>query len=163
MAAKKNKGGKNGGLSEIRNAKVHRDYNVEDRYEAGIVLTGTEVKSIRAGKAQLSDGFCRFHKGEFYIYGLYIDEYAFGNINNHIPRRDRKLLLKRSELRKIERALEAGGKAAIPTRMYFKEALIKVEVGICTGKKLFDKREDLKKKAEMRDVDRDLKSTRYTI
>lgn len=158
MAASKKKGGK--GPAEIRNSKVHRDYQVEDRYEAGIALTGTEVKSLRAGKAQLSDGFCRFHKGEFFIYGLHIDEYAFGNINNHIPRRERKLLLKRSELRKIERALEAGGKAAIPLRMYFKEALIKVEIGICTGKKLFDKREDLKKKAQLRDIDRVMKSIR---
>lgn len=157
MAGKKKKGG---GPQEIRNSKVHRDYLVEDTFEAGIVLTGTEVKSIRAGKAQISEGFCRFHKGEFFIYGLHIDEYAFGNINNHIPRRDRKLLLRKSELRKIERALEAGGKSAIPTRLYFKEALIKVEVGICTGKKLFDKREDLKKKAQMRDIDRIMKDVR---
>src|SRR5690606_2048403 len=100
-------------LPSIRNAKVHRDYLVEETYEAGIALTGTEVKSIRAGKAQLADGFCRFNKGEFYLYGLHIDEYAFGNINNHLPRRERKLLLKRSELRKIEKLLEAGGKTAI--------------------------------------------------
>lgn len=141
----------------IRNAKVHRDYTVEATFEAGIVLTGTEVKSIRAGKAQISDGFCRFHKGEFFVNGIHIDEYAFGNINNHLPRRERKLLLKRSELRKIERLMDAGGKAAIPTRIYFKEALIKIEIGICVGKKLFDKREDLKKKAVMRDTDRDMK------
>lgn len=160
MAGKGKNGRKGGVPPEIRNAKVYRDYTVEAKFEAGIVLTGTEVKSVRAGKAQLSEGFCRFHKGELYLYGLYIDEYAFGNINNHIPRRDRKLLLKRSELRKIEHQLEAGGKAAIPTRIYFKEALIKVEIGICTGKKLFDKREDLKKKAQMRDIDRELKSYR---
>lgn len=157
MAAKAKKGGS---PQDIRNSKVHRDYEVEHTYEAGIVLTGTEVKSIRAGKAQISEGFCRFNKGDLYIYGLHIDEYAFGNINNHVPRRERKLLLKRSELRKIARLLEAGGKTAIPTRMYFKEALIKVEVGICTGKKLFDKREDLKKKAQMRDIDRVMKSVR---
>ena len=160
MAAKGSKNQKWTPPQEIRNAKVHRDYFVEDRYEAGIALTGTEVKSIRAGKAQLSEGFCRFHKGQFYLYGLHVDEYAFGNINNHVPRRERKLLLKRSELRKIEKELDAGGKTAIPTRMYFKDALIKVEVGICTGKKLFDKREDLKKKAQMRDIDRELKSYR---
>lgn len=158
MAGKKSKGNKSN--QDIRNAKVHRDYTVEDKYEAGIVLTGTEVKSIRAGKVQLSDSFCRFSKGEFFIYGLHIDEYAFGNINNHIPRRERKLLLKKSEIRKIERAIEAGGKAAIPTRMYFKEALIKVEIGLCVGKKLFDKREELKKKAQMRDIDRVMKSVR---
>src|SRR5690606_392242 len=150
MAGKNSKGGKRAAPAEIRNSKVHRDYHVEDTFEAGIMLTGTEVKSVRAGKAQLSEGFCRFNKGEFYIYGLHIDEYAFGNINNHIPRRERKLLLKRAELRKIAKALEADGKAAIPTRMYFKDSLIKVEVAICVGKKLFDKREDLKKKAVMR-------------
>ena len=144
----------------IRNAKVHRDYTVEDTFEAGIVLTGTEVKSIRAGKAQLSEGFCRFHKGEFFVNGIHIDEYAFGNINNHVQRRERKLLLRRSELRKIEKLMDAGNKAAIPMRMYFKEALIKVEIGICVGKKLFDKREDLKKKAVMRDMDREMKSYR---
>lgn len=160
MAAKKHKGGKGSGPQDIRNSKVHRDYTVEQTFEAGIVLTGTEVKSIRAGKAQVSDAFCRFNKGEFFVYGLHIDEYAFGNINNHIPRRERKLLLKRSELRKIERALEAGGKAAVPTRMYFKEALIKMEIGICVGKKLFDKRDDLKKKAQLRDVEREMKSIR---
>lgn len=160
MAGKNKKGGKGSSPQDIRNSKVHRDYLVEDTFEAGIMLTGTEVKSIRAGKAQISDGFCRFNKGEFYIYALHIDEYAFGNFNNHIPRRERKLLLKKSELKKIARALEAGGKSAIPTKMYFKEALIKVEVGICSGKKLFDKREDLKKKAQMRDLDRDMKAVR---
>lgn len=160
MAGKKKKSGKWSAPQDIRNSKVHRDYLVEDTYEAGIVLSGTEVKSIRAGKAQISDGFCRFHKGEFFIYSLYIDEYAFGNINNHVPRRERKLLLRKSELKKIARALEAGGKSAIPTRMYFKEALIKVEVGVCSGKKLFDKREDLKKKAQMRDIDRVMKEVR---
>ncbi len=160
MAVKPGKGKKGAGAQDIRNAKARRDYEIEDTYEAGIMLTGTEVKSIRAGRAQLADGFCRFDKGEFYIYGLHIDEYAFGNINNHIPRRQRKLLLKRSELRKIEKALHVGGKAAVPLRMYFKEALIKVEIGIGVGKKLFDKRDDLKKKAELRDIDRVMKSIR---
>lgn len=160
MAGKKTKGGKHSSPHDIRNSKVHRDYLVESTFEAGIVLTGTEVKSIWAGKAQISDSFCRFNKGEFFIYALHIDEYAFGNINNHLPRRERKLLLKRSELKKIARALEAGGKSAVPTRLYFKEALIKVEVGICTGKKLFDKREDLKKKAQMRDIERVMKEVR---
>jgi len=133
---------------------------VEETYESGIVLTGTEVKSIRAGKAQLSEGFCRFKKDELFVYGLHIDEYAFGTINNHIPRRERKLLLKRSELRKLKKGMEAGGKSLMPLRMYFKEALIKVEVGVCVGKKLFDKRDDLKKKAVMRDIERDFKARR---
>jgi len=160
MTAKKGKTDRALGPQVIRNAKARRDYLVEHTFEAGIALTGTEVKSIRAGKAQLSESFCRFSKGELFVYGLHIDEYAFGNINNHIPRRERKLLLKKSELRKIERALEAGGKSAVPIKMYFKQALIKLEIGLCVGKKLFDKREDLKKKAQMRDVDREMKSFR---
>ena len=152
MAAKKYESPK-----EIKNSKVHRDYNVEDTYEAGVVLTGTEVKSIREGKAQLADSFCRFYKDDLFVQGLHIDEYAFGNINNHIPRRERKLLLKRRELRKLKVMMEAGGKAIIPTRMYFTGSLIKMELGVCTGKKLFDKREDLKKKAVDRDIEREMK------
>ncbi len=158
MSAKKTS--KPGLPRDIRNAKVFRDYFVEEKYEAGIVLTGTEVKSIRAGKASLTEGFCRFVKDQLFIYGLHIDEYAFGSMNNHIPRRERKLLLKKRELRKLQRAVESGGKAIIPIRMYFKEALIKVEIGLCVGKKLFDKRDDLKKKAVMRDVDRYMKDSR---
>lgn len=159
MAAKKNK---YTGPSEVRNAKARRDYLVEETYEAGIVLTGTEVKSVRGGHAQISDGFCRFsNSGELFIQGLHIDEYAFGTMNNHIPRRERKLLLKGRELVKLRRAVEAGGKALVPLRMYFKEALIKVEVGLCVGKKLFDKRDDLKKKAVMRDEEQSLKSYRF--
>jgi len=157
-----NSKGKHSSPSDIKSSKALRDYTIEERFEAGVVLTGTEVKSIRAGKAQLSDGFCRFHKGELFIYALHIDEYAFGNYNNHIPRRERKLLLKRSELRKIKKALESGGKSVVPLRIYFKEALIKIEIGIGTGKKLFDKRDDLKKKAVLRDMDRSMKGDRYT-
>jgi len=156
----RNKADKGSAPAEIRNAKARRDYFVEETYEAGIVLAGTEVKSIRAGKAQLSEGFCRFVKGELYLFGLHIDEYAFGNVNNHRPRRDRKLLLKRRELRKLQREAEAGGRTIVPLRLYFKQALIKVEIGLCSGKKLFDKREDLKKKAVQREMDRALKRRR---
>lgn len=156
-----NNKGKQSTPRDIRNAKAFRDYTVEVTYEAGIALTGTEVKSVRAGKVQLAEGFCRFTNNELFLYGVHINEYAFGTINNHIPRRERKLLLKRSELRKLKRAMEAGGKAIVPLRMYFKEALIKVEIGVCVGKKLFDKRDDLKKKAIMRDMDRSMKGDRY--
>ena len=142
---------------EIRNSKARRDYFVEESYEAGIVLTGTEVKSLRASKASVNEGFCRFVKNDLFIYGLYIDEYAWGSMNNHIPRRERKLLLHKHELRKLKKQVEAGGKTIIPLRLYFKEALVKVEIGVCVGKKLFDKRDDLKKKAVMRDVDRSMK------
>jgi SsrA-binding protein len=146
--------------SEIRNSKVFRDFEVGERFEAGIQLQGTEVKSIRTGKAQISDAFCRVEKTEVWMYSAHIEPYAFGNTLNHESKRVRKLLLHRGDIRKIEIALNAGGKALIPLRMYFKGALVKVEVAICTGKKLFDKREDLKKKTEMREVNKALRSRR---
>jgi SsrA-binding protein len=146
--------------SEIRNSKALRDYSVDERFEAGIQLRGTEVKSIRAGKAQINDAFARVEKGEVWLYNAHIEQYAFGNINNHDAKRVRKLLLHRRHILKIQLALEAGGRALVPLRMYFKEALVKVEVALCTGKKLFDRREDLKRKATMREVDQALKRRR---
>jgi SsrA-binding protein len=147
-------------ITEARNSKVFRDYLVGERYEAGVQLKGTEVKSIRAGRAQISDAFCRVERGEVWMYSAHIEPYAFGNITNHDAKRIRKLLLHRGDIRKIDIAMSTGGKALIPLRMYFKEALVKVEVALCTGKKLFDKREDLKKKAQMREVNRSLRSRR---
>lgn len=146
--------------TEIRNAKVLRDYFVEEKFEAGIALRGTEVKSIRAGKAQISDAFGRFERGELWLHNVHIDEYAFGNIYNHEARRIRKLLLHRHQIRKIAQALQVGGRALVPLRMYFKEALVKVEIGLCIGKKIYDKREDLKKKVELREVDKAIKERR---
>lgn len=146
--------------TEIRNSKALRDYFVDERFEAGIQLRGTEVKSIRAGKAQIADAFGRVEKGELWLHNAHIEQYAFGNINNHDARRVRKLLLHRHQIRKIAQALAAGGRALVPLRMYFKEALVKVEVALGTGKKLFDKRDDLKKKAELREVRKDLKFRR---
>ena len=145
---------------EVRNSKALRDFTVDERFEAGIALRGTEVKSIRAGKAQINDAFGRAEKGELWLYNAHIEQYAFGNINNHDARRIRKLLLHRHQIRKIALALDAGGRALVPLRMYFKEALVKVEVGLCTGKKLFDKRETLKKKAVARDQDQSVKYRR---
>jgi SsrA-binding protein len=141
-------------LPDIRNAKAGRDYALGDRYEAGIVLTGTEVKSIRAGKAQLADAFGRVERGEVFLHNLHIAEYEFGNINNHTPKRPRKLLLKQKEIRKIQAETETGGKSLVPVRLYFKQALVKVELALGVGKKLYDKREDLKKRAVMREVER---------
>lgn len=143
--------------TEVRNAKALRDYFVDERFEAGIALKGTEVKSIRAGKAQISDAFGRVEQGELWMHNAHIEQYAFGNINNHDARRIRKLLLHAHQIRKIAQALNAGGRALVPLRMYFKEALVKVEVALCTGKKLFDKRETLKKKALQRDEDKAVK------
>ena len=146
--------------SEIRNSKALRDYTVDERFEAGIQLRGTEVKSIRAGKAQITDAFGRVDRGELWLMNAHIEQYAFGNIHNHEARRTRKLLLHRHQLRKISQALAVGGRALIPLRMYFKDALVKVEVALCTGKKLFDKRDDLRNKAEMREVTKAMKIRR---
>ena|SRR5882724_5717987 len=146
--------------TEVRNSKALRDFFVDERFEAGISLLGTEVKSIRGGKAQISDAFGRVEKNEVWLHNAHIDQYAFGSINNHDPRRVRKLLLHQHQIRKIAQALNVAGRALIPLRMYFKEALIKVEIALCTGKKHFDKRDDLKKKAEMREVTKALKFRR---
>jgi SsrA-binding protein len=157
MAAQKKDPGR---FTEIRNSKALRDYFVDERFEAGIALKGTEVKSIRAGKAQINDAHGRVEKGELWLHNAHIEHYEFGNLNNHDARRTRKLLLHRHHIRKIQVALETGGRALVPLRMYFKEALVKVEVALCTGKKLFDKRETLKNKAAERDVAKALKSYR---
>jgi SsrA-binding protein len=146
--------------TEIRNSKALRDYFVEEKFEAGIALKGTEVKSIRAGKAQINDAFGRFEKGELWLHNAHIEEYAFGNIYNHATRRTRKLLLHSHQIRKIGQALKIGGRALVPLRMYFKEALVKVEVALCSGKKLYDKRDDLKRKVTDREIDKAMKERR---
>jgi SsrA-binding protein len=146
--------------TEIRNSKALHDYFVDERFEAGIQLRGTEVKSIRAGKAQITGAFGRCDKGELWLHNVHIDPYAFGNTQNHEPRRTRKLLLHSHQIRKISQALEAGGRTVVPLRMYFKDALVKVEMGLCTGKKLFDKREVVKKKEQLRELDKAFKFRR---
>jgi len=140
-------------FSEIRNAKASHQYIIHERYEAGIVLTGTEVKSVRMGKAQINEAFARVEKGEVVLYHSHISEYAFGTWANHNPVRPRKLLLNKAEIRRILGAVEAGGRTLIPTRMYLKHGLVKVEIGVCTGKKLHDKRETLKERTEMREAE----------
>lgn len=147
-------------FTEVRNSKALRDYFVDERFEAGIALKGTEVKSIRAGRAQINDAFGRVEKGELWLVNAHIELYDFGNRYNHDARRTRKLLLHKHQIRKIAQALEAGGRALVPLRMYFKDALLKVEVALCTGKKLFDKRETLKRKVVDREVEKALKYRR---
>lgn len=146
-------------FSEVRNSKALRDYTVDERFEAGIQLRGTEVKSIRAGKAQINDAFARVEKGELWLHNAHIEQYAFGNINNHDAKRIRKLLLHRRQIDKIRVALETGGggRAVVPLRMYFKDALVKVEVALATGKKQFDRRDDLKKRVQLREVQQAMK------
>lgn len=146
--------------TEIRNSKAGRDFFVDEKFEAGIQLRGTEVKSIRAGKAQISDAFGRVEKGEAWLYNAHIEQYAFGNIHNHDAKRIRKLLMHRRHIDKIQHALDAGGRAFIPLRMYFKDALVKVEMALCTGKKNFDRRENLKKRVELREVEQAMKERR---
>ena len=132
--------------TEMRNAKALRDYFIHDKFEAGIKLVGTEVKSIRGGQAQITDAFARIEKGDVWLYGAYIQEYSHGGLSQHAPRRVRKLLLNTTEIRKIRQAVETGGKTIVALRMYFKEALVKVEIALATGKKQFDKRADIKKR-----------------
>ncbi len=158
MTAKKKEADR---IREIRNSKVYHKFFVGDKFEAGIKLTGTEVKSIRAGKVQISDAFSRIDKGKPILYHAHIDEYSHGNLNNHNPLRPRLLLLKNKEIRRLTAEMEAGGLALIPTRFYFKQGLIKVELALCKGKKLFDKRETLKKKVQMREAERALSAHKH--
>ena len=147
-------------ITEVRNSKALRDFTVDERFEAGIELKGTEVKSVRAGRAQINDAFGRVERGELWLHNAYIEEYAFGNRLNHDARRIRKLLLHRHQIRKIAQALSTGGRALVPLRMYFKEALVKVELGLCTGKKLHDKRDDLRARADALEIKKAFKLRR---
>lgn len=141
-------------MSEARNRSAYHEYFIDDKYEAGMVLTGTEVKSIREGKVSFNDSYCLLHKGEVFVKSLHISEYSHGNINNHQPDRDRKLLLQKREIRKIESKLKEKGYTLVPLRIYFNEkGLAKMDIGLGKGKKLHDKRETLRKK----DVEREMK------
>jgi SsrA-binding protein len=141
-------------MNEIRNRSAYHEYFIDDKFEAGMVLLGTEVKSIRAGKVSFADSYCIVHKGEVWIKSLHIAEYAHGNINNHDPLRDRKLLLQKRQIRRIESRLKEKGYTLVPLRIYINEkALVKVEIGLAKGKKLHDKRETIKQK----DVEREMK------
>jgi SsrA-binding protein len=147
-------------FTEIRNSRALREYHIEQRFEAGLVLRGTEVKSVRLGRAQINEAYGRVKGGELWLFNAHIDEYAFGSYLNHETRRDRKLLLHKAELRKILRAIEVEGRVVIPLRLYFKEALVKVELGLGVGKKLHDKRQDLRDKVVKREIDRAMKQRR---
>lgn len=146
---------------QILNNKVFHDYFVEDKFEAGVILTGTEVKSIRAGHAQIADAFVKFERGKAVLFNSYIDEYAFGNKQNHESRRTRVLLLHKRECERLRMAVEKEGLAVIPTRMYFKGALVKVEIALCKGKKLHDKRESIKEKTALREAERAVKKRAF--
>lgn len=141
-------------MAEIRNRTAYHEYFIEQTYDAGIVLQGTEVKSLRAGKASFNDSYCLFNKGELFIKSLHIAEYTHGNLNNHDPMRDRKLLLEKKELRKLEAKLKEQGYTLVPLKIYFNEkGLAKLQFGLGKGKKLYDKRESIKQK----DLERSMK------
>lgn len=142
---------------EVRNARARRDYFIEESLEAGIVLSGTEVKSIRQGTVQINDAFVRIDRGTPILYHAHIAAYAFGTSANHNPYRPRKLLLNRREIRKWEQVIQSGGRTIIPLRLYFKKGLVKVEVALCRAKQQFDKREDMKKAVDLREVQRTVK------
>ncbi len=140
------------------NKKAYHDYFIEEKFEAGLVLQGTEVKSLRAGMANLNDSFMMVRDGEAYLHNLNISQYAFGNRQNHQPDRNRKLLLHRREIDRLYGRIREKGLSVIPLRLYFKDGLVKVEIGLAKGKKLYDKREDLKTKDSHREVAQALKS-----
>ena len=129
-----------------KNPVAYHNFNIEDKYEAGIVLSGTEIKSIRAGKVNLKDSYAYFKDGECYICSMHISPYEHGNIYNKDPLRDRKLLLNKKELNKLFRKIKQDGYSLIPISLYFKGSFVKVELGLGKGKKLYDKRQDIAKK-----------------
>lgn len=139
------------------NKKAYHDYFIDDRIEAGIELFGTEVKSIRMGKCSVKESFIKIEKGEMFIYGMHISPYEKGNIFNKDPLRVRKLLLHKVEIRKLEAKVAEKGYTLVPLQVYFKGSLVKVEVGLARGKKLYDKRQDIAKKDQKREVERDFK------
>jgi len=137
----------------LNNPKARRDYHILETFEAGIVLHGTEVKALRAGKGQISDAFARVENQEVVLYNAHIDEYSHGNLQNHQPKAPRKLLLHKSEIRKLFEFSSVKGNALVPLSFYWKNGRVKVALGVGKGKANFDKREDLKK----READRELK------
>jgi SsrA-binding protein len=145
-------------MSDIRNRSAYHDFSIDVKYDAGMVLAGTEVKSLRDGRASFNDSYCYFHKGELWIKNLHIAEYSHGTVNNHDPMRERKLLLQKKELRKLEAKMKEKGLTLVPLRIFFNEkGLAKMELGLGKGKKQYDKRETLKARDTEREMKRYLK------
>ena len=152
---------KNAARIVAQNKKAYHDYFVEEKYEAGIALFGTEVKSIRAGNVNLQDSYCSFEGGEMFVTGMHISPYEQGNIFNREPLRERKLLMHRREIMKLQGQVQQKGYTLVPLSLYFSGSHVKVEVGLCRGKKLYDKRDaDAKRQAD-RDIDRHMKDRSY--
>lgn len=139
------------------NKKAYHDYFIEDKYEAGLSLHGTEVKSLRMGKCSIKESFIRIEGGEVYIYGMHISPYEKGNIFNKDPLRVRKLLLHKGEINKIAGRIAEKGYTLVPLQVYFKGSLAKIEIGLAKGKKLYDKRQDIAKKDQRREAEKEFK------
>ena len=139
------------------NKKAYHDYFILDKFEAGIALAGTEVKSLRMGKGSIKEAFIRIENGEMFLYGMHISPYEKGNIFNKDPLRVRKLLLHKSEINKLEGKIREKGMAIVPLKVYFSGSLVKVEIGLAKGKKLYDKRDDIAKKDQKREAEREFK------
>lgn len=139
------------------NKKAYHDFFIEEKYEAGLVLHGTEVKSLRMGKCSIKEAFIRIENGEVYIYGMHISPYEKGNIFNKDPLRVRKLLLHRQEIRKLIGNSTEKGYTIVPLQVYFKDGRAKIEIGLAKGKKLYDKRQDIAKKDQKREAEKELK------
>ena len=144
-----------------KNRSAFHNYFIEERFEAGIELCGTEVKSIRAGKVNLKDSFCQVKNGELFVYAMHISPYEKGNVFNREPRRDRRLLMHKREIRKLHDLQKQDGYALIPLSLYFKDSRVKVELGLCKGKKLYDKRDSEADRQSKRDIDRIMKERNY--
>ena len=136
------------------NRKAFHDFTIFEKYEAGIVLTGTEIKSIRIGAINLKDSFCKIDNNEFFLYNCHISPYENGNRYNHEPKRTRKLLLTKKEILKMQTKVKKEGYTIVPLEIYFKQALAKIEIGLAKGKKIHDKREDIAKKDQKREMAR---------
>ena len=143
---------------EIYNRKARHDYFIEDTYEAGIALTGTEIKSIRMGNANIKDSYGIIKNNEVFLLNMFVSEYSEGNIFNHNVTRTRKLLLHKKEIKKISEKVEREGLTLIPLKLYFKNNILKVDLGVCRGKKNYDKRESLKERDIKRNIDKQLKN-----
>ena len=148
---------KSNGKLIANNKKAYHDYFILDTYETGISLAGTEVKSLRMGKCSIKESFVRIENGEVFIYGMHISPYEKGNIFNKDPLRPRKLLLHKYEINKLLGKTKEKGIAIVPLKVYFKGSLVKVEIGLAKGKKLYDKRDDIAKKDQKREAERDFK------
>ena len=139
------------------NKKAYHDYFVDEKYEAGLVLHGTEVKSLRMGKCSIKEAFIRIENGEVWVYGMHISPYEMGNIFNKDPLRPKKLLMHKAEINKLFGKIKEKGITLVPLQVYFKDGRAKIEVGLCRGKKLYDKRQDIAKKDQRREAEKEFK------